>query len=241
MTDEQPTVPAHEEPPTLIDDMQSGRLDQLFAALALAQGKISGAKKDQENPHFKAKFAGLSSTWDACREALSENGLAIVQTMRITPEGYVLRTTLGHKSGQWIRGDTPLLMERQGMQPLGSAVTYARRYGVQSMTGIAPVDDDGEGATVHHGKDEPVIGELGKVKLQNKMREFDKDLQAIEDEDALAGLLESYKDALNQCERDLPSWYYTKAGSDVQGIKDRIAVKEMKFRRDAEQNILAAG
>ena len=220
--------------------MQSETLNELFEALSLAQGEISGAKKDQENPHFKAKFAGLSATWDACRDALSKHGLSIIQTTEVTPEGIVLVTTLGHKSGQWMRGTTPLLMERQGMQPLGSAITYARRYGLQSAIGIAPVDDDGEGVTVHHEKDEPVFGKLTKTKLQSKMREFDTDLQNVSDLDELAALLESYKDALNQCERDLPSWYYSKEGSDVLGIKDRIGVAEIAMERKT-QNILNAG
>lgn len=216
---------------------QSEQIDELFAALSIAQGKIEGAKKDQKNPHFKSMFAGLSATWDACREALAENGLAVVQTTMPTADGIFLVTTLGHKSGQWIRGETPLFMDRQGMQPLGSAITYARRYGLQGVTGIAPVDDDGEAATDHDGKGkEPVFGKLTKTKLQAKMREFDTDLHAVEDIDSLEGLLASYREDLNQCERDLKSWYYTKRLSDgsmseTLGIQDRILAKRTELEK----------
>lgn len=209
---------------------QTHGIDKLFEALSTAQGMMEGAKKDQKNPHFKSTFAGLSATWEAIRAALSKNGLAVVQTTEITPNGIVLVTTLGHKSGQWIRGWTPLIVDRQGMQPLGSAITYARRYGLQGVTGIAPVDDDGEEATDHGKKDEPVHGALTKTKLQGQLRAFDVDLHRVSDEDELEGLLASYDDVLGQAWRDLPSWMDTKPGSDVLGINDRIAQVRKKLQ-----------
>jgi len=58
---------------------QSEQINELATALAKAQGKITGALKDSANPFYKSRYADLASVWDACRAALSENGLAVVQ------------------------------------------------------------------------------------------------------------------------------------------------------------------
>jgi hypothetical protein len=55
-------------------------------------------------------------------------------------------TTLGHISGQWISSSIPLLMQKHDMQGLGSAITYARRYGLQAILSCPSIDDDGEGS-----------------------------------------------------------------------------------------------
>jgi len=78
---------------------------------------------------------------------------------------------------------------------------------------------------------EPVIGALNKTALQKRLREFDADLRAVEDTDSLAGLLQSYKDVLDQCRQDLPRWWETQEGSDVLGIVDRIAERKAAFQR----------
>lgn len=121
---------------------------KLAEALAKAQGQIRGAAKDTTNPHFKSKYADLASVWEACRKPLADNGLSVVQFTKIVGDDRqpVLVTRLLHSSGECIEGDTPLLMGKQDMQALGSAITYARRYGLAAMVGIAPEDDDGNAA-----------------------------------------------------------------------------------------------
>ena len=79
--------------------------------------------------------------------------------------------------------------------------------------------------------DQPVIGALNKTTLQKRLREFDADLRAVSDSGELAGLLQSYKDVLDQCRQDLPRWWDTQEGSDVLGIADRIAEKKAMFQR----------
>ena len=59
--------------------MQSETIGKLAEALAKAQARIKPAAKDKRNPHFKSEYADLASVWNACREALSANGLALVQ------------------------------------------------------------------------------------------------------------------------------------------------------------------
>ena len=59
--------------------LQSESIKELATALAKAQGALKPAVKDSLNPHFKSKYADLASVWEACREPLSSNGIAIVQ------------------------------------------------------------------------------------------------------------------------------------------------------------------
>lgn len=131
---------------------QSESINELATALALAQGKITGALKDSANPFFKSKYADLASVWDACRGPLSDNGLAVIQTTDIDGEGVTVVTTLAHKSGQWVRGKLRLMPKEATPQGIGSAITYGRRYALAAVVGVAQVDDDGNAAS---GKSTP--------------------------------------------------------------------------------------
>lgn len=125
---------------------QSDAVNDLFSALAKAQGEIKSALKDSTNPHYKSKYADLASVWDACRGPLSKNGLSVCQYTQNNETGMSLVTQLSHVSGQWVRGEMPLLCARNDMQGLGSAITYARRYSLAAMVGVAQDDDDGNAA-----------------------------------------------------------------------------------------------
>jgi hypothetical protein len=133
----------------------SEQINEIAAALAKAQGAIEGAKKDSLNPHFRSKYADLGAVWDACRDALTKNGIAVIQPvdLRVPPDGSptalrVTVTRLVHSSGQWMEdGGIPLILSKEDMQGLGSALTYSRRYGLMAMVGIAPEDDDGNAAS----------------------------------------------------------------------------------------------
>ena len=125
---------------------QSESIGNLATALSAAQGKITGALKDSENPFFKSKYADLASVWDACRTALSENGLAVIQT---TTAEDTLRTILVHKSGEWIEGYLKIKAKDESPQAQGSGLTYARRYALAAIVGIAQVDDDANAAQGH--------------------------------------------------------------------------------------------
>lgn len=125
----------------------SPAIGQLAAALAAAQGEITGARKDSENPFFKSSYADLAACWDACRMPLSKNGLAVIQTTEESPEGVKVLTTLAHKSGEWIRGQLFMKPVKSDPQGIGSCITYARRYALAGIVGIAQVDDDANQAS----------------------------------------------------------------------------------------------
>lgn len=126
---------------------QSQEINELMTAMSKAQGRIGSAKKDKTNPFFKSSYADLSSVWDACRIALSENGIAVIQTTEPCDGVLMLVTTLGHSSGQWMKSHLPVIQQKNDHQSLGSAITYMRRYSLSAMVGVAPDDDDdGEAA-----------------------------------------------------------------------------------------------
>ncbi len=126
----------------------SPELDQLATALALAQGSMQGAVKDRTNPAFKSSYADLASTWDACRVALSSNGLAVSQHPGRLEDGSVTVTTmLLHRSGQHISSICSALPRDASPASVGSVVTYLRRYGLAAAVGVSPEDDDGQAAS----------------------------------------------------------------------------------------------
>ena len=120
---------------------------ELSEALAKAQAVMAGAKKDAANPFFKSKYADLASCWEACKGALTSNGIAVVQGNTPHEGGVQVQTRLTHKSGQWIEDDGLFVpATKADAQGFGSALTYARRYSLCAMVGIAPEDDDGNAA-----------------------------------------------------------------------------------------------
>ena len=125
----------------------SDSIKELATALAKAQATMAGAKKDSTNPHFRSKYADLASIWEACRDALTSNGIAVVQMTRATAEeAVIVETRLMHSSGEWIEGELLVPVTKADAQGFGSARTYARRYSLAAAVGVAPEDDDGAAA-----------------------------------------------------------------------------------------------
>lgn len=122
--------------------MQSEQIDQLATALAKAQGMMKSAAKSKENPFFKSHYADLPAVWDSCRDALSKNGLAVIQTLQFEGDNIWLETTLAHSGGQWMRSRYPVKPVKPDPQSLGSAQTYARRYALMAMVGVVAEDED---------------------------------------------------------------------------------------------------
>lgn len=125
----------------------SDSIAALAAALAKAQASMAGAKKDATNPHFRSRYADLASVWEACRDALTRNGLSVVQmTEPQDGDSVCVTTRLMHASGEWIEGDLVIPVVKADAQGYGSALTYARRYALAAAVGVAPEDDDGNAA-----------------------------------------------------------------------------------------------
>jgi len=129
---------------------KSDTINELATALAKAQGAMLTAKKDATNPHFKSSYADLAAVWAACRKPLTDHGLSVVQSPRMTFAGNAgmveVETTLLHASGQWMADTITVPVSKLDAQGVGSAVTYARRYALAAFASVAPDDDDGNGA-----------------------------------------------------------------------------------------------
>jgi len=127
---------------------QSDSIKALAGALSKTQASVEGAVKGKVNPAFKSKYADLASVWEACREALTENGLSVLQSPGEVADGRMAMTTqLMHSTGEWVRGTLTIPLGKVDAQAYGSATTYARRYALAAFVGVAPEDDDGEAAT----------------------------------------------------------------------------------------------
>jgi len=135
---------------------QSASIENLAKAMVEVQKNDLFALKDSDNPFFRSKYADLSSVWSSARKPLTDNGLCVIQTNRASGNGaIIIVTTLMHVSGEWIRGELELTPDKNTPQGAGSAVTYGRRYGLQSIVGICPEDDDGNNASGKSGGKSP--------------------------------------------------------------------------------------
>ncbi len=132
---------------------RSEGIGALAAALSKAQGMIKGAIKDSENPFFKSSYADLSSVWDACREPLSVNGLAVVQVPHESSDMVIIETFLIHSSGEWISGKISMKPVKTDPQSWGSCLTYARRYSLSAIVGIAPLESEDDDGNLASGKE----------------------------------------------------------------------------------------
>lgn len=149
--------------------MESETIGKIADALAKAQGEMQNAAKDKDNPFFKSTYADLASVWDACRQPLAKNGLAVVQLLNMPEPGRLILTTkLIHSSGEWFGSQVPVVPVKQDPQGVGSAITYMRRFTLSALVGIAPAekpteddvhddDDDGNAASDVQKMKGPVI------------------------------------------------------------------------------------
>src|SRR5215813_7242270 len=132
----------------------SNTIGTIAAALAKAQAQLVNPEKslvgtirsDQETgPERAFRYAPLSSGLDIVRKTLSQHEIATVQTTSIDePAGLVrLSTVLAHASGEWIASDWPVCAISETVAPhrMGAALTYARRYALFTLVGIAGEDD----------------------------------------------------------------------------------------------------
>lgn len=120
-------------------------MSDAIKALVKAQMEMGAVVKNAANPHLKKKYADLGAVMDACFDALHKNGFAVMQPGGADEYGPYVETVFAHESGETFRSRCYLVIGKQDMQGVGSAWTYARRYGLLGMAGLAPEDDDGEG------------------------------------------------------------------------------------------------
>ena len=178
---------------------KSDSIKELATALNKAQAEMSGAKKKATNPFFKSKYSDMNAVVDAIRIPFCDNGLSYSQFPIFNDKCVGVETILMHESGEWISSILMLPMVKQDPQTAGSAITYARRYSLQSIAGIPSEDDDGNQASKPAKKSTidiaAVANECGWT-LQQVCESFEppaKSIKDIQDLDACAAFLRSNK------------------------------------------------
>ena len=99
---------------------------QLAAALAKAQGAMTGATKSKTNPHFRSSYADLAEVWDACRPALAAHGLSVVQMPSANGPLVTVTTVLLHESGESLSSALTMEADRKSTRLNSSHVSESR-------------------------------------------------------------------------------------------------------------------
>ena len=138
--------------------MSSTEITELAEAMIQVQQTLSPALKDAENTFTNSRYATLHSVMNACRDALLEHGIWLTQyPVSVEAHQLGLVTKIVHaETGQWQASLLTMPLPKNDPQGYGSAMTYARWYGLSALIGIVTEnDDDGEMATPRRAVENP--------------------------------------------------------------------------------------
>lgn len=194
---------------------------EAIAALALAQSQMKTPHKDATNPHFRNRYASLKSCIKAIKPALNDNGFALIQAAGKDEQGHYIQTTFEHTSGGLFTSKFYMEPEKKGMQGLGSAATYAKRYGLLGLAGIEPdedADDDGNAA------DEPPAAPKPKPQPKKPDPEAEHDAAVREEQNRAPTTPQQLKEMMeNKIKAATETWQLKKItethGKDFNTIK----------------------
>jgi hypothetical protein len=148
----------------------SESIGNIAAALVQFQGLVQNPKKDAVNPHFNSRYAELDTILTTIRPALHQCGLTVHQNPVEDENGNIgVYTYIFHKSGEYMVFDPVWIPKNQGKgnsHSIGSALTYAKRYALSAVLGIATDDDDDGNAAAG-----PVAGNQPQHNRQSKPAE----------------------------------------------------------------------
>jgi hypothetical protein len=122
--------------------METTQEQKYAEALVAAIGELQNVAKTANNPYFKSKYAPLDAIIEATRPVLAKHGLAIQQNPVFADGCAGVQTVIIHKGGHKEHSLLMLPLKDQSPQGVGSAITYARRYSLAAVLGIASEDDD---------------------------------------------------------------------------------------------------
>ena len=135
----------------------SESIKNLAASLCKAQAEMGGAVKDSKNPFFKSDYADLTSVIKAIKEPFANHGLSYTQFPTNDDGRIGVSTLLMHESGEYLEHSYTLPTTKADPQAAGSAITYARRYALQSIAGIPTADDDAESAMIRNNQSKSAV------------------------------------------------------------------------------------
>lgn len=137
---------------------QSQTIGKLAEALAAAQAKFRPVTKDRNasivsktGGSFRYSYADLATAVSAIKDALSSNGLCIMQPAHAGDGTVLVTTILAHSSGEWISEVMTWPVVSTDNRSIGSGITYARRHSLLAMVGAAATDEDDDGEQARGG------------------------------------------------------------------------------------------
>jgi len=199
----------------------SETITKISAALAAVGKEVGPAAKDGTNPHFKSAYSTLGEIIATVRTPLANHGISIVQSPIIDGATVTVETVLLHTSGEWIANECATKARDASPQSIGSAITYMRRYGLQSIACLASEDDDGEGAM---WRQQPAIDYASDEqfdKIFKMARELNQDLTDNE-------LKQKVEDFGNRCNLPHPKEWTVKNAILVSSKLEKIIRNDAK-------------
>ena len=187
----------------------------IVSALAAALPELESAKKNKANPAFKSKYADLAAVIDAL-EPIRKHGLWYLQRAIENADGAQIETIYIHTSGETLSAGTTFMpATKKDAQGFGSALSYCRRYGLQTAFGLATEDDDGNAAVkASQARQSEPVGDTVKREPQHsalkaKVRQFVHELNGCGDGDELSAFLATPEAiaVVNEVREKLPNWW----------------------------------
>ena len=229
-----------------LDELEAS--NTLHGAMALAFAEIEAATKSADNPFFKSKYADLGAIIGTVKPALVKYRLFFTQHCHPSETGVIVETILHHANGESLSlGQLYVPANKHDPQGFGSAQTYARRYALQTAFGVPTEDDDGNAATKAVAA-RPSTGETPpakrvkldgtytcKTQLQAAARAFADTLSKIGDMGELIAWenTKDYADFVEQCQRDMPTWW--EGGDEMPAEFVPLAIRVADKRRELEE------
>jgi len=218
-------------------------INALYTALAAAQselknpektkdGKVKGtAKASGKDYEYSFKYADIGDVLEAVLPVFSKHGLSVMQPTKIAEGSIILITRIAHTAGAMIESEYPVCGLNGNHQAMGAALTYARRYALTTLIGIAAVDDtDGEGAAD--------VGEGPRVKMSANQAKSELNWEAIQSSIDTAPdftALDKMADRIEERKGFWPDTYYHKARERITFNRLQMAETKMSKAKDPDE------
>lgn len=218
-----------EETRTLIDVGNGVKItmpcDKLMSAMAQMQAVLDMAKKDSDNPYFKSKYADLAQCLATAKKPMADNGLSISQHCTFDGAFVQCVSVLAHSSGQMMVSTLTIPVSKKDAQGIGSSITYARRYALSAIVGIAQKDDDGNGSVGVTQEDIDNKWAKKNAKEQEKEKAMEENQRRLDEQENWRLITPDYIEVKAK-KRD--------GGYEWKNLDD-VTLKALEFLRDDER------
>lgn len=172
----------------------SDTIIEIAKAMNAAQIAMKPAIKDSTNPHFKSKYSDLASVMESIREPIGKAGLSVWQDATLDDQGVSVTTRIVHQSGEWVEfGPLTIPLGKKDAHGVGSAISYAKRYGLCAALGVVSDDDDGNAAVDSVAKkavkDVPILKKISDAQV-DELRDILQDCSPEYQKSVRQGLIQ---------------------------------------------------